>query len=60
MVLSSSATVCTCGQKASRTTSETTTFAPPEVFVDHVLSTVDWLGETTYDEDWWRSFAEPS
>jgi hypothetical protein len=31
---------------------------PPEVFVDHVLSTVDWLGETAYDEDWWRSLAE--
>jgi hypothetical protein len=32
----------------------------PAIFVDHVLATVDLLGETTYDETWWRSLAEPS
>jgi hypothetical protein len=31
---------------------------PPDVFVDHVLAAIDWLGETPYDESWWRSFTE--
>lgn len=32
---------------------------PPEVFVRHVLARVDWLGETAYNENWWRSFVKP-
>lgn len=31
---------------------------PPDAFVDHVLAAIDWLGETPYDENWWRSFTE--